>query len=154
MAFKEMRRKQRALPREAAEQILSAGQYGVLSVYGEEGYPYGVPVNYGYAEGKLLFHCAREGHKLQAIRRNPKVCFTVVSGHTLVEEEYTCKYESVVVFGTARVIEERKERHAAMERMMSVLSPDYAGTAIANCGGDGYVMVEITPDHVTGKRNR
>ena len=68
--FRTMRRKAQQLSREESEQILRDVTSGVLAVYGDDGYPYAVPVSHAYAEGKIMFHCAREGHKIDAIRRN------------------------------------------------------------------------------------
>ncbi|MBE6898965.1 MAG: 5-nitroimidazole antibiotic resistance protein, partial [Ruminococcaceae bacterium] len=64
--FRDMRRKQQALPYEESVTILESASSGVLAVLGDEGYPYTVPLSYVYREGKLYFHCASEGHKLDA----------------------------------------------------------------------------------------
>ena len=72
MEFRELRRiKQAATPQEC-EAVLSAAQRGVLAVHGENGYPYGLPVNYLCLDGKIYFHCAKAGHKLDAVRANDK----------------------------------------------------------------------------------
>ena len=75
--FREMKRKERQLSAELTEKILNKCTSGVLSVIGDDGYPYGVPVSYAYSDGKIFFHCAKEGHKVDAIKNNPKVSFTV-----------------------------------------------------------------------------
>ena len=86
--FREMRFSKRQLPTEQAEEILKSQTYGVLSVTGDDGYPYGVPLNYGYIDGKFYIHStSADSHKLDGIRRNPKVCLTVVSKHDLIEAE-------------------------------------------------------------------
>lgn len=76
--FREMRRSRQQLTREEAEAVLSRGTSGVLSVLGDEGYPYGVPLSYVYHDGKLYFHWARSGHKLDAVRACHKASFCVV----------------------------------------------------------------------------
>ncbi len=153
--FTEMRRKDRQLTNEEAFAILQKCNYGILSVLGEHGYPYGVPINYAYADGKIYFHStSQESHKLDAIRENNKVCFTAVSEHDIVLDELSTNYESVIVFGTARILDEPSDRVQAMANMMSVLG---RGTEYANsyhCGATNYVMVEIAPEHITGKARR
>ena len=76
--FREMRRKRQALSKEECEEILLRATSGVLAVSGDDGYPYAVPLSYVYEEGKLFFHCAKAGHKLDAIFRNEKASFGVV----------------------------------------------------------------------------
>ena len=80
--FRDMRRKQQALPYEESVTILESASSGVLAVLGDEGYPYTVPLSYVYREGKLYFHCASEGHKLDAIRGCDKASFCVIEKTT------------------------------------------------------------------------
>ena len=77
--FRDMRRKNQLLPPEEAESILRQGTSGVLSLLGDGGYPYGVPLSYVYHNGRLYFHCAKAGHKLDAIRREGKCSFCVIA---------------------------------------------------------------------------
>lgn len=76
--FRELRRKGQALPQEECEAILQRGETCVLALAGDDGYPYAVPVNYCYAQGKVFIHCAKEGHKMDAVRRDPKASLTVI----------------------------------------------------------------------------
>ena len=73
MEFRQMRRFKQAASQEECEAVLAAAPRGVLAVHGENGYPYGLPINYVYAGGKIYFHCAKAGHKLDAVRANDKV---------------------------------------------------------------------------------
>ena len=75
--WRQIRRKDRVLDRNGAEDILKKGTYGVLSTFGQDGYPYGVPVNYFYKDGHIYFHCAVEGHKMDNLANCPQVSFTV-----------------------------------------------------------------------------
>lgn len=155
MMFRKIRRKDRQISAERTHEILSSENYGVLSVSGDDGYPYGVPINYAYVDGKLYFHSTcRQSHKLDAIQKSPKVCFTVVSRHDIALEELSTDYESVVLFGTARILEEPSEKADAMKKMMNILGK---GTKYATdyiCGDNNYVMVEINPEHITGKARK
>ena len=97
--FREMRRRQQTLTQEECKEILHRGTSGVLAVSGDEGYPYAVPMSYVYADNGLYFHCARYGHKIDAIRRNDKASFCVIDQDEIVPEQYTTYFRSVIVFG-------------------------------------------------------
>ena len=77
--FRPMRRIKQQIPEEECIKILKEEPRGVLSVLGDDGYPYGVPIDHYYDEktGRIYFHCAKEGHKLDAIRRCDKVVQTL-----------------------------------------------------------------------------
>ena len=78
--FRKMRRaEKKAIPNEETIRLLQESKRGVLAVAGDDDYPYAVPVNYYYdaAAGKIYFHSSLAGHKVDAMKRNPKICFTV-----------------------------------------------------------------------------
>lgn len=155
--FRETRRKDRVLPAEEAERLLREQDHGILCVSGDDGYPYGVPVNYGYTGGKIYIHStAQDSHKLDGIRRNDKVSFTVVGQHDVIAEELSSNYSSVIVFGRARIIADGPELPTALMRMMSALAPGMADAAMEHCRHsiDAMVMLEITPEHITGKARK
>ncbi len=153
--FRKMQMDNRLLEEKQALEILTRETWGILSVAGDGGYPYGVPVNYAFVDGKILFHStAGSSHKLDAIRRSPKVCFTAVSRAELIREAYTVNFESVIIFGTARIITGFEEKTAAMGKMLDVLAPGTKEQALAGCGMTNYCMVEITPEHITGKKHQ
>ena len=111
--FREMRRKRQKLSKEECEEILFRGTSGVLAVSGDDGYPYAVPLSYLYENGKIFFHCAKTGHKLDSIHRNEKASFCVIDQDQIVPEEYTTYFRSVIVFGRIRVMEEDDARRTA-----------------------------------------
>ena len=78
--FRPMRRSNQQFPEKDCIEILKTEPRGILSVLGEDGYPYGIPMNHFYreADGKLYFHCAKEGHKLDAVRACDKASFCVL----------------------------------------------------------------------------
>ena len=78
MSFRPMRRFKQQLPEDECSAILNTAYRGFLSVIGDNGYPYTVPINYVYVDGILYFHCAAEGHKLDALCVCDKACFTVI----------------------------------------------------------------------------
>ena len=115
--FRPMRRSAQALGVDACREVLSRGTSSVLALLGDGGWPYAVPMSYAFDGEKLYFHCAREGHKLDAIRREARASFCVVDRDEVVPEEYTTYFRSVIAFGRIRVIGDDGERRAAVERL-------------------------------------
>jgi len=153
MAFRPMRRKAQALTQEAALEILKAGSTGVLSVLGDDGYPYGVPVNYVLDGDTLYFHCARTGHKLDAIQKEPKVSLSVVMEDTVVPETLSTDYKSVIVFGKAAVVEDDDLRRRALTLLCERFAPAFpqkGADAIQNEWA-AVCVVGICIEHVSGK---
>lgn len=109
--FREMRRSPQALSQEEIIDVLTKETRGVLSVHGDDGYPYGVPINHYYdAEtGKLIFHGAKFGHRVDAIRRDPKVSYCVFGQEYRKPGDWAKYVKSVVVFGQAELIEDLEE---------------------------------------------
>ena len=151
--FREMRRKKQALQIEECEAVLWRGSSGVLAVLGDGGYPYTVPLSYVYDGEKIFFHCAKTGHKLDAIRRESKVSFCVVDADQVVPAEYTTYYRSVVAFGRARVLEEVSEKRKALEKLAEKYSPELERGRSLEIDKQfaGVCMVEIQIEHLTGK---
>lgn len=151
--FREMRRKDRQMAALEAETMLKKHNFGMLSVSGDDGYPYGVPVNYGYVFGKFYIHSTSDSsHKLDAINRNPKVCMTVIDKNEIDVPNITTHYRSVIVFGTARIITDAAEKRSLLNDMMKSISSNTGVLPVKGCPNtDGLVMIEITPEHCTGK---
>ena len=152
--FREMRRSRQALSQEECREILERGTSGVLAVAGDGGYPYTVPLSYIFQDGKIYFHCARSGHKLDAIRREPKASFCVVDQDKVVPEEYTTYYLSVITFGTVREMPEGPEKHAAASALMKKYYPEDSQEnrdAYINDSQARLCMLEFSVEHMTGK---
>ncbi len=157
MEFRTMRRAKQALSPEECEAVLRAGTYGVLAVSGDGGYPYAVPLNYSWDGGRLLFHCARAGHKLDALRRDGKASFCVVARSEVVPERFATRYESVVVFGKLRELDGPAEKRAAIRQFAACLAPGEPparrDAEIAR-DWDALCMLELRPESISGKRSR
>ena len=152
--FRELRRKRQALSETDCSDILKRGTSGVLALMGDGGYPYAVPMSYVYDGEKLYFHCAKSGHKLDAIAGNPKASFCVVDRDQVVPEEYTTYFRSVIVFGTMRIIEEEQEKRTAVEKLALKYAPEDSATnrgAAIEKDWKPLCMLELTPEHITGK---
>ncbi len=102
--FREMRRKDKQLPEKEAIEILHSEEEGILATVGKEGYPYAVPLNYAYHENSIFFHCALSGHKIDNMDYNSKVSFCVIRDTRVIPEEFSTKFQSVVLFGTAQEV--------------------------------------------------
>lgn len=153
--FRPMRRIRQQLSNEVAEEILRSATAGVLSVNGDNGYPYGVPVSYVYADGKIYFHSAVQGHKVDAIRNNPKVSFCVIAQDDIKPQEFTTYFKSVIAFGTARIIEDDTEKMLTLRLLAerftdSSVTSEMTGKEIAG-GFNRLLMVEINIEHISGK---
>ena len=152
--FREMRRKRQQLTHEECLAILERGTSGVLAVSGDDGYPYAVPLSYVYRDGRLFFHCAKSGHKLDAIRRCEKVSFCVIDQDQVVPEEYTTYFRSVILFGRARILQDAEEIRQSItwlaEKYYPTAAPEFQEAAIEREAAALY-MVEIQIDHMTGK---
>jgi len=118
---KEIRRKDRAIARQEATEILKRGEYGVLSTATPDGNPYGVPLNYCIMDEALYFHCALEGHKLVNLAANNRVSFCVVGRTEVLPEKFGTKYESVIVSGRAEEVF-NSEKQRVLEGMVSKYS--------------------------------
>lgn len=150
--FREMRRKRQLLPSEESVAILERMTNGVLAVHGDDGYPYAVPVSYVYAGGRIYFHTAKEGHKVDAIVRNAKVSFCVVEQDDVRPAEFTTYFRSVIAFGKARVLTDEAEKRAALELLADKYSQGEPGLeAEIEKGFSHLLMVEVEVEHLTGK---
>jgi len=152
--FKKMRRDEKQLSEKKAYDILKTNEYGILSTVGENGYPYGVPVNYIILNKKIYLHCAKEGHKLDNIRYSNKVSFSVVNKYELVPNNFTSKYESVIVFGTANFVDKEIKREA-LKGFIDKFSPDFKqeGYKYVDKALDKTEIIEITIEDIKGKKN-
>jgi uncharacterized protein len=151
--FREMRRKKQLLSEEETIEILKNHNAGVLGVSGDDDYPYTVPVSYVYKDGKLFFHCAKDGHKMDGIRRNDKVTFCIIDKNDIVQEKVTTYFRSVIVFGRAKILTEDEERRAALESIGMKFAPDFMDAAREEITRDWnrVCVVAIDIEHMTGK---
>ena len=152
--FHSMRRNRQILSEEACAAVLERGTSGVLALQGDEPYPYAVPLSYVYHQGKIYFHCAKQGHKLAAIAANPRCCFCVIDQDQVVPAEYTTYYRSVTAFGTLRVMTEGE-----MGPAIDILAAKYAPQdpperreKYIRREWSGLCMLEMTVEHLSGKQ--
>jgi len=138
------------------EEILYEETIGYLGL-SVAGQPYVVPLNYAYVEGKILFHCALTGMKLDYLQENPKVCFTVgrQSGEVRRHAEADpCHLDSdsVICYGQARIVEDLDERKAVLDAFNRFYQPEAKAISLEAADKCGAVEIEIT--EMTGRRER
>jgi uncharacterized protein len=151
--FRPIRRKEQLLSDAETIRILDSCAAGVLALSGDNGYPYAVPLSYVYKEGKLYFHFALEGHKVDSITRNEKVSFCVIDKSEVIPQELTNHYRSVIVFGKARLLTDEGEKAYALQSLAEKYSPDYPEKAQASIARalNKVSIAEVTIEHMTGK---
>lgn len=153
--FRAVRKKKNEISQDEAKNLLRSSRRGVLSVNGDEGYPYAIPINYLYDEenNKIIFHGARAGHKVDSIKKNDKICFTVFGNETFIEENWAPYLQSVVVFGRCHLVENRDDIISLVKKFALKYYPneDMVNEEIAN-SGKGVQMFEIKIEHLSGKK--
>ena len=152
--FRPVRKKKNEISAEEARELLCSSRIGILAVNGDDGYPYAIPVNYYYdtENEKIFFHGSRVGHKVDALKKCDKVCFTVIGNETVKDEAWAPYVKSAVVFGRCRSIENREETLKTLKRFAMKYYPDEqtADEEIAR-SAKAVRMFEITVEHVSGK---
>jgi hypothetical protein len=150
--FREMRRGKQLLSKEDTAAVMKRCTNGVLACLGDEDYPYAIPLSYVYFNGKIYFHSAKAGHKIDAITKNPKVSFAIIDEDTIVSEEFTSYFRSVIAFGKARIAD-GDEWLEAMTALVEKYSGDQPEEAkhkeISGCTQAYIIAIDV--EHITGK---
>ena len=154
--FREMRRKNQQSAPERVEEIHSRRTAGTLAVLGDEGYPYAVPLSYVFDNGHIYFHCARSGHKLDAVRACDKVSFCVIDRDEVIPEKFTTKYRSVIVFGRAREVSDPKEIEGIMRALAGKYSPNEGEDAFQHemRSSGALCVLALDIEHLSGKQGK
>lgn len=152
--FHMMRRKRQELSPEETEAVLLRGTAGVLALAGDKAFPYAVPLSYVYDGEHIYFHSATEGHKIDAIQRNPNASFAVIDQDEVIPEKYTTAYRSAIVFGSIRIIEDDIEKRAAVRKLAVKYAPEQTNAqhdAAIDGAWERFCMLEMSIAHMTGK---
>ena len=152
--FREVARRKQALSMAECIEILKAEKRGVLSVLGDEGYPYGMPMNHWYCEedGKLYFHSGLKGHRSDAMKACDKASFCVYDAGYRREGEWALNIRSVIVFGRLQVVEDEAAALEFIRRLSAKFTDDtdYVEREIREAM-DHTLIFTLTPEHITGK---
>ena len=151
--FRPMRRTGQQLPREEAEAILMNSTCGVLALLGDGDYPYAVPLNHYYTPGHLYFHGAMEGHKADAVKKHAKASFCVIAQDAVDAPTLSTRYQSVIVFGKIRMVEDDQEKREAIMALARHFAPEYMAKAKAETDESWHHLAIFALDieHMTGK---
>ena len=151
--IRDMVRKKQLLSKEECEEILRRNTNGVMAVMGDEGYPYGVPLSFVYHNGKIYFHSAKHGYKVECIARSPKVSFTVVDKDEIVAEEYTSYFRSAIAMGN-RAAYRRGRASGRLHGFDGEIFRKYAGRSEekrSRRAVNGRRSMPSISEHLTGK---
>lgn len=152
--FREMMRKKQQLPMEECVELLKSQPRGVLSLLGDDGYPYGLPIDHWYCEedGKLYFHCGKRGHKIDAIRNCDKASFCVMDEGFRREGEWALNIRSVIVFGRVHILQDQEQAIAITRQLSYKYTSDteFIEREIRQ-SGQNVLVFSLTPEHITGK---
>ena len=149
-----MRRKRQQLSNEESMAILRKATSGTLALLGDGGYPYAVPLSYVFCDGKLYFHSALDGHKVDAIRNCDKASFCVIDTDDVKPQQYTTYFRSVIAFGKIRIVESEEERLAAARMLGNRYNPghDEALQKELENGFKRMLVICLDIEHLTGKQ--
>ena len=153
--FRNVTRIKQVLSEEECIAILKSQLRGVLSVIGNNDYPYGMPLNHFYndEDGKIYFHSGSVGHKVDAIKRNSKASFCVYDEGIREEGSWYLTIRSVIVFGKIEIIEDREQVYEIARKLSYKFTNDndYIENEIIH-SGPKTLMFALVPEHITGKR--
>lgn len=150
--FRNMRRAGQELSKEECEEILISQPRGILAVLGDYDYPYTVPMNHVYVDGKIYFHGAQTGHKNDAIKNHSKCSYCVLNEGVKAEDSWWYTFKSVVIFGNITTISDE----ARKVEILTVLGDKFFPTHEETVDEIDRLLhkteiFEITIDHMTGK---
>lgn len=154
--FPSMRRHLQQLSQERVTDILRKTNNAVLAIRDDvTGYTYAVPVSPLYDDNHIYIHSAPMGHKIAALKANPKVSLCVIEKDEIHPETLTSHFRSVIAFGTARFITDPKEKLTVLEKLVEKFAPDFhkEGEAEAHQKLNYVAIIDITIDHMTGKES-
>ena len=153
--FRPMRRFKQQITDDECLAILNSAYRGTLAVLGDGGYPYALPINFVFYEGKIYFHCAMAGHKLDAIRLCDKASFCVISEPLKEEGSWWYHVKSVICFGRICEINDPEQKEKLLRRLGEKYFPEgYDIDADMRKNSSQAIVLEFSIDHMTGKRVR
>lgn len=154
MAFREMRRQKQCISEEECIDLLKNEPRGVLSMLGDDDYPYGVPINQWYCEenGHIYFHGGKIGHRVDAVKKHDKVSLCVYDSGYREEGEWALNIKSVIVFGRIRIVEDDNEMVDICRKLSYKFTQDeeYIENEIQKFA-PATLLMELIPEHMTGK---
>ena len=152
--FRELIRKNKQITELECIEILKSEKRGVLSVNGDDGYPYGMPMNHFYngSDGCIYFHCGKFGHRIDSLNKSSKVSFCVYEQGTASDGDWALNVRSVIVFGNAELVSDIKTIEDVTTRLSLKFTSDkeYIEKEIKE-HGNRTVLIKLKPEHICGK---
>lgn len=151
--FRPMRRFKQQLSKDECEAILKKAYRGFLSVNGDNGYPYTIPVNFIYTNGHIYFHSAQKGHKIDSVNKSSKACFTLIGEPVKEENDWWFHVSSVICFGQIHIIGNQDMRMDILRQFGEKYFPNgYDINKELTQNGPHTAVLDFAIDHITGKR--
>lgn len=152
--FRDMRRKRQQLSKKESLAVLQRGTSGVLALLGDEGYPYALPISYTLVGESLYFHSATEGHKIDAIKKEPKASFCVIDMDIILPEQFTTCYRSVIAFGKISIVDNTEELQTALMKLAEKYSSAHMEHADAEIERfkKHVSILRLDIEHLSGKQ--
>lgn len=152
--FRELTRKNKQISTEACIELLKSETRGILSVLGDDDYPYGMPMNHWYNEedGMIYFHCGNVGHRLDALKKHDKVSFCTYDKGYRNEGEWAWRVKSVIVFGRIEIIDDMETIIDITTKLSHKFTQDdeLIQREIEKCA-HRTLLLKLTPEHICGK---
>ena len=152
--FRKMRRFKQSLSDDDVKSVLKSENRGVLSVLGDDGYPYGVPIDFYFDENenKIYFHCAKSGHKLDAIKACPKASFCVYDSGYKKDGDWAYTVKSVIAFGKVALVEDKEKQYEICLKLCEKFNKGdkYVKKEMKNFSS-ALLCLEFDIEHMTGK---
>lgn len=151
--FRDMRRKNQQMSEKEAIKVLSNSSYGVLGLIGDGGYPYTVPLNYIFCDGKVYFHCASEGHKIDSVKNDDRASFCVVAKDDVVPSMLATDFCSVILFGRIGFVSGDDEKRRVLLQFVEKFAPEFSeyGHSEIEKLLDRVCILEFCIEHISGK---
>lgn len=151
--FRDMRRKNQQMSEKEAIKVLSNSSYGVLGLIGDGGYPYTVPLNYIFCDGKVYFHCASEGHKIDSVKNDDRASFCVVEKDDVVPSMLATDFCSVILFGRVGFVSGDDEKRRVLLQFVEKFAPEFSEYGYAEIEKllDRVCILEFFIEHIRGK---
>lgn len=152
--FREMRRFKQEISKSECIEVLTNSKRGVLSLIGDNGYPYGVPLDHWYCEedNRLYFHCAKVGHKMDAIKACDKASYCTYDEGYRKEGEWALNIKSVIIFGRVKLVDDEEKARKICTHLVKKFTDDkeYLEKELKTASSR-VQCIELIPEHMTGK---
>jgi len=153
--FRDLVRKNKQITEDECIELLTKETRGILSVNGDDGYPYGMPMNHFYnaEDGCIYFHCGKIGHRLDSLKKSDKVSFCVCEQGKRENGDWAYTVRSVIVFGRVKIIDDNDTVcHIAREFSYKFTKDEAYIQSEIEQYAKATLLLKLTPEHICGKK--